>query len=105
MFCDLFKYFVSSFSKGDRPQSLCNTNAERTPVGTAVRGIQSWVKVAAAVILSIVIEAALAAPEKSLWPVPVQLLKLWPVVCAVIVQVRATERTSHKASLIIAFSV
>ena len=53
----------------------------------------------------IVIEAGLVVPEKEPVPLPVQLVKLWPMACAATVQVRATERTSHKASLITVFSV
>ena len=53
----------------------------------------------------IVIEAGLVVPEKEPVPLPVQLAKLWPIACASIVQVRATECTSHMASLITAFSV
>jgi hypothetical protein len=53
----------------------------------------------------IVIEAGLFVPEKEPVPLPVQLVKLWPMACASIVQVRATERTSHKSSLITGFSV
>jgi hypothetical protein len=53
----------------------------------------------------IVIEAGLVVPKKEPVPLPVQLVKLWPMACAAIVQVRATECTSHKASLITAFSV
>ena len=52
-----------------------------------------------------VIEAGLVVPEKEPVPLPVQLVKLWPMACAAIVQVRATERPSHKASLITGFSV
>ena len=51
------------------------------------------------------IEAGLVVPEKESVPLPVQLVKLWPMACAAIVQVRATERTSHKSSLITGFSV
>ena len=53
----------------------------------------------------IVIEAGLVVPEKEPGPLPVQLEKLWPMACAAIVKVRATECTSHKASLITGFSV
>ena len=39
----------------------------------------------------IVIEAGLVVPEKEPVPLPVQLVKLWPMACAAIVQVRATD--------------
>ena len=45
-------------------------------------------------------EAGLVVPEKEPVPLAVQLVKLWPMACAAIVQIRATQRTSHKASFI-----
>jgi hypothetical protein len=59
---------------------------------------QLWVKVAVSVMgLPILTEAGLVVPENEPVPLPVQLVKLRPMACAAIVQVRATECTSDKA--------